>query len=203
MVLLPGMGDRARVFAKHKFIADLHDVQPSFDVIAVESHFKYYQDKSVIDRIHTDIVLPAIADGYQEIVMAGNSLGGLGSLLYLKEHPEAVSAVIVLAPYLGEVEEFQYLLDGSVRDEAAIKIDLWPWLTALPPEHQRKIFLAYGTSDKFTVSNTLLSDYLPESHTLTIEGNHRWTTWKKLWPTVLCRMLMNKNIVSNCQEGGR
>ncbi len=198
MILLPGMGDRAKVFEKQKIIDVLHSFVPSFDVVAVEAHFKYYQNKTVIDRVHHDIVLPAIASGYEEIYFAGNSLGGLGSLLYLKEHPDMVKAIVVLAPYLGEADEYQYLLDGSPRNEEKIKIDLWPWITSLPQNQREKIFLAYGLSDKFAESNTLFSSYLPEGHSLTIKGDHLWTTWKKLWPDIVCNMLTTKAVLRRC-----
>ncbi|PCK04832.1 MAG: hypothetical protein COA42_18810 [Alteromonadaceae bacterium] len=187
MVLLPGMGDRASAFDKHGFIRSLQQSRPDFDVVTVESHFKYYQSTTIVERLHKDIILPAIASGYQEIYIGGISLGGLGALLYLREHPDEVSGIFVLAPYLGEKGEYQYLLDGSARNEKKITTDLWPWLSELPAAHKNKIHLAYGASDRFSEANDLLATYLPEDHIVKTPGKHLWTTWKLLWPELLCK----------------
>ncbi len=49
-----------------------------------------------------DVVLPARAAGYDTIWLAGTSLGGIGALLYLRDHPDDLAGVLALAPYLGE-----------------------------------------------------------------------------------------------------
>ena len=185
MILLPGLGDKVTAFDTHGFTKTLHNKYPEFDAIALNAHFKYYKNHVIADRIHEDIVLPAIRAGYQDIYIAGNSLGGLGALLYLKSYPDYVHSILPIAPYLGEKKEYQHLLDNSERREGDFILDLWPWITSLSDEQKRKIHLAYGLNDKFAQPNALLSRHIHPEQTITIKGKHRWTTWKQLWPTLL------------------
>ena len=99
VVMLPGRGDRAENFVKADFV-EIGNRQ-HFDVIAVDAHFGYYNERNLIPRLHDDIIVPAKKRGYENIWMLGVSMGGFGSLLYAAEHPEMVSGVILLAPFLG------------------------------------------------------------------------------------------------------
>jgi len=187
LILLPGLGDRATAFEKHGFVELVQNRDEDFDVIAVEAHFKYYQARTVVDRIREDIVLPAMEQGYKEIFMGGNSLGGFGSLLYLKHYPDDLKAILILAPYLAERQDYGYLLDGKPVPEQPRDRNIWPWLSNLPQSSSEKIYLAYGEQDKFSESNALLRSYLPESNAFSIPGKHRWTVWEKLWPDLLSK----------------
>src|SRR5690606_11144079 len=144
----------------------------------------------LLARLKEDVVEPAFAQGYQRIHFVGISLGGYGSLLYMREYPEDVSSVILLAPYLGEPEHYQHLLraDGDAppgaTDDAA---NIWPWLLSLDPRSQSKIHLGYGRNDGYVDSHRLLSQYLPASNVMVVDGGHRWTTWQLLWTRLLAK----------------
>ncbi len=182
LVLLPGIGDRASVFSKFGVIAAIHKKSPSTDVVAVDAHFKYYQARTIIERIRTDVIKPAIAAGYREIYLGGTSLGGFGSLLYLKQYPDELTKIFVLAPYLGDEQDYDYLLKNKVAPQLPRDVNIWPWLTQLPETTKNKIYLAYGENDKFAVSNRLLGKYLPKDNIISQDGKHTWTTWALLWP---------------------
>lgn len=188
MILLPGIGDRANTFEKNGIIENILASNTGYDIISVEAHFKYYQNRTLVERLHEDIVQPALKKGYKEIVFGGVSLGGLGALLYLKYHPENVTKVVLIAPYLGEKQEYDYLIDKSKPKPNEFKIGLWPWLSQLPEKQTRKIFLAYGKQDKFSEPNALLESYLPENNTYTTDGKHLWSTWRGLWPSIFSEM---------------
>lgn len=187
MVLLPGIGDRAGVFDKHGVIDAVHTINPNMDVIAVDAHFKYYEARTIIDRLRHDIIKPALEAGYGAIYLGGTSLGGFGSLLYLKQYPDDINKIFILAPYLGDAQDYNFLIENTAAPEVPRDVNLWPWLTQLPEEVKDKIYLAYGTNDKFAIPNGLLAKQLPTEHTVTQSGKHNWKTWAQLWPKLLAR----------------
>jgi len=188
MVLLPGIGDRASVFDKYGVIDAVRATHPNMDVIAVDAHFKYYEARTIIDRLRQDIIKPALDAGYSEIYLGGTSLGGLGSLLYIKQYPDDINKIFILAPYLGDAQDYNYLIENTAAPKVQRDVNLWPWLTQLPDATKNKIYLAYGTHDKFAVPNGLLADRLPQNHTVTLQGKHNWKTWAKLWPGLLAKL---------------
>lgn len=195
LVLLPGIGDSAASFEQHKIIDEIHSIAPGIDVIAVDAHFKYYQEHTIIERLRTDVIAPARAAGYREIYLGGISLGGFGSLLYLKQHPDDINKILILSPYLGEKEDFDYLLMNESAPKGLRDRNLWPWLTHLNEETKQKIYLAYGASDKFAQQNGLLARQLPSNHLVLQPGEHHWDTWKVLWPELL-RKIGNNNTIA-------
>jgi pimeloyl-ACP methyl ester carboxylesterase len=182
MVLLPGIGDRASVFDKYGVIDVLHKKNPKMDIVAVEAHFKYYEARTIVERLRADIIKPAILAGYQKIYLGGTSLGGFGSLLYLKQYPGDLSKIFIIAPYLGDEQDYEYVLENLAPPTPLRDVNIWPWITQLPQELKDKIYLAYGADDKFAIPNKILSNYLVEDHVLSQEGGHNWKTWAKLWP---------------------
>lgn len=187
MVLLPGIGDGASEFNKHGVVDAIRNIYPNMDIIAVDAHFKYYQARTIVHRLRQDIIKPALDAGYSEIYLGGISLGGLGSLLYIKQYPDDISKIFILAPYLGDKQDYSYLIDNTAAPKVPRDVNLWPWLTQLPDETKNKIYLAYGLNDKFEIPNGLLADRLPQDHTVTQMGKHNWKTWAKLWPMLLAK----------------
>lgn len=208
VIFMPGIRDYAKAFEKNGFIEDLYegykkvDSKISFDTIAVEAHFKYYQNRTILDRLREDIVLPAKSKGYSSIHFVGISLGGLGSLLYLQNHPDDVDTVLVLAPYLGEKEDYQYLqsanIGGNGQTPPESEIDIWPWISTLSSEDRSKLYMGYGKDDKFSDAHDLFSKYIPKAHSVAISGEHDWPTWKSLWQS----FLVDENYVNSFQIEG-
>lgn len=192
MIMLPGIGDLGDAFLKNNFDQMLQQKFSDFEVVTVDAHFKYYNQRTLLTRLKEDIVQPYLDKGYS-VYMTGISLGGAGSLLYFKEYPDDIEKFLLLAPYLGESVEYQYLIDGGERNEEEIEVDLWPWLISLEEKQREKIYMGYGLEDKFAIPNGLLADYLPEQHTITINGKHRWDVWVQLWPALIDRALMDDN----------
>jgi pimeloyl-ACP methyl ester carboxylesterase len=188
MVLLPGIGDRASVFDKYSVIDTIHKKNPNMDIVAVDAHFKYYEARTIVERLRADIIKPAIAAGYRKIYLGGTSLGGFGSLLYLKQYPDDLTKIFIIAPYLGDEQDYEYLLENLAPPIPLRDVNIWPWITLFPPELKDKIYLAYGADDKFAIPNKLLSKYLVEDHVFTQEGRHNWKTWAKLWPRLAEKM---------------
>ena len=148
----------------------------------------------------------ARANGYEKIWLVGVSMGGLGSLLYLKEHPENIDGILTLGPKL----DANFIGNGAIIDEIATAggVDnwepgnydpdddwprmLWAWLktynhdsTNAPP-----IYLGIGTEDGFFKAQNLLASDLPQDRVIFVEGGHRFSTFKKIWDIFLDRQIL-------------
>lgn len=201
-VLLPGRWDEPERFRRAGFAAAVARRGLELDLVAVDAHLGYYRDRSVVERLRADVVAPALAAGYGEIWLVGISLGGLGGLTYLREHPADLAGVLALAPYLGEAD-----LVGEIEaaggaanwrprhagDGVGFGAELWswlaPWATAKrgPPLH-----LGWGEQDDFARASRLLAALLPREQVYAQAGGHDWRTWERLWEqflerTTLCR----------------
>lgn len=191
LIMLPGRGDRATTFVREDF--QRAGKQLGFDTIAVDAHFGYYKDRSLVPRLHEDIVLPARADGYKNVWLLGISMGGYGALLYASQHPDLVDGVILLAPFLGSRAAIEEIRDsGSLNNwnENASglqdhEIAIWAWLqNATRQSGSTPIFLGYGLSDPMAEAYDFLTDALDPSSVYTLEGGHKWTTWGPLWTKI-------------------
>lgn len=196
-VLLPGRWDRPERFARAGFAETIARRGLPLDLVAADAHVGYYRDRSVIARLREDVILPARAAGYEEIWLVGVSLGGLGSLFYLREHPDEIAGVLALAPYLGEEATLREIeaaggpVAWSARatpGEATLGRELWSWLG--PWADGRKgppLFLGWGRADALAPANEMLATLLPEGRADAVSGGHDWTAWAHLWERFLER----------------
>ena len=208
-VYLPGRGDPITAFQREGLLAAVRERGMNADVVAVNAHLGYYLDGSVITRLNEDVIGPARAvHAYEQIWFIGNSLGGFGALSYVREHPEEVTGVLLLGPYLGEKQVIQDIKQAgglerwepgditTVRSQENAEKLVWVWIR----DHARKnligtapegcaagmmcipsIYLGYGLSDRFAYSHEYLAALLPPGHVIARKGGHDWTTWKKLF----------------------
>jgi len=191
VVMLPGRGDRADVFMREGFQeAGQHF---GFDTVAVDAHLGYYMQRSLLERLHEDIVIPARATGYEKVWLLGVSMGGLGSLLYASEHPTQVDGVILLAPFLGDRSAIRTIVDsgpletwdGEGEGLKDYEIAIWKYIRdATRGADQTPLILAFGLSDGMADGYEELLDVIRPSRVYTHEGGHKWTTWKPLWDQI-------------------
>ena len=162
---------------------------------------------SIVTRLKEDVIDPARAKGYDRIWLIGNSLGGFGSLSYVREHPNEISGIVLLGPFLGERELIKDIRhsgglllwepgDVLLKTKEDAEKHIWIWLKEHTQKGQfgagerdcpkgqgcvPKIYLGYGTYDRFTYAQDLLASLLPPEQVIAINGGHDWSTWKKLW----------------------
>lgn len=192
VVFLPGRGDLPEDFFRQGFDRELREAGSSCEVVAVDAHLGYYYERSIEDRLRQDVIAPARARGVDEIWLVGISLGGLGSVLYTKEHPREIEGIVMLAPYLGEEEVIDEIAAaGGLRAwEPRGPLErfdfrrIWQWLDRANPRRP-PIYLAYGERDRFSRAHALLADALPPDRVITLPGRHTWRTWSRLWSAVL------------------
>lgn len=191
LVMLPGRGDRGRDFRAHGFLETGRE--PGFDVLAADAHFGYYVARTVVERLHRDIVQPARARGYDRIWLLGISAGGLGATLYARAYPAMVDGLILLAPYPGDAELVAEIAaagglgawTGESTAGAAYQRRSWQWLQqATAPPDPFPIVLGYGRDDRFAAANELLARRLPAERVFTAGGGHRWPVWAALWQRI-------------------
>lgn len=193
-VLLPGRFGGPRNFDRAGFAEAARQQGVAIDLIAVDAHLGYYRDRSVVSRLRDDVVRPARAAGYRRLWLVGASLGGVGALLYARDHPEDLTGVLTLAPFLGDKE-----LIGEIRDaggplewqpgEIAEGEDfrrLWSWLKRRADDPAApQVHLGFGTADGFAEANRLFAELLPAQRVLTADGGHDWRVWRSLWQRFL------------------
>jgi len=204
LVMLPGAYSAPGEFEREGFVRAVRENRIAADVMLVDAHLGYFNDKSILDRLSADVVAPARGQGYRHIWIVGISLGGFGGMLYAQTHPGELAGLVTLAPYLGERSLGTDIANagglarwnGPLVDPAASpprtpnETQLWQWLRgyagftnttgARPP-----LYLGYGVDDRFAFSNRLLANVLPPERVFTTEGGHDWPEWNHLWRRML------------------
>ncbi|WP_409050528.1 alpha/beta hydrolase [Variovorax sp. 3319] len=204
LVLLPGAYSHPDEFTREGFVKALNDNRLAVDVMLVDAHLGYYNNKTILDRLSKDVMAPARSNGYKSIWIAGISVGGFGGLLYAQTHPGELAGLVAIAPYLGErtlsldianaggVARWTGPLgdppgsDPRTPDET----QLWQWLrgyvgTSATFGTRPPLYLGYGIDDRFAFSHRLLAAALPASRVFTTEGGHDWPEWMRLWRSML------------------
>lgn len=109
VVMLPGAYSRPRDFVDEGFVDALRSRGVDADVQVVDAHLRYYEDKTIVERLRQDVVRPALARGVPQVWLVGISLGGFGALGYAARHGDEIAGVLALAPYLGRRSVLQEL----------------------------------------------------------------------------------------------
>lgn len=207
MALLPGRKDRGEVFVNEGFIAAAQQRGLAADLIAVDAHYGYYQNGTILKRLHDDVIAPAEQRGYRRIILCGVSIGGLAALRYAKEHPGRISTVVLLSPFLGAGAPIDEIARAGgiaawrpvlVRREDEFRT-LWRWLQGFPkdatPEKRAaagypRIILAYGEQDPFLRTDEWLRSLVPAEDVVRIAGVHTFGTFRALFDKILDKGLL-------------
>lgn len=191
-MLLRGIGDDNSIFEKNGTIDEIRRRQLPFDMIAPDTHFGYYKDHTLEERLKTDIIDPAKSNGYKQIWIAGFSLGGLGSLFYLRSHPKDIDGVLLISPFLGWDAIIHEIRDaGGVASWQQVTTDtsdwsrlIWSWIKkyGATPETFPPIYLGYGRNDWLSDEGPpLLATVMPADRVFSVPGNHTVDTFKVLF----------------------
>jgi pimeloyl-ACP methyl ester carboxylesterase len=199
LVLLPGAYSPPEEFEAAGFVDAARQARLAADIGIADAHLRYFTDKTAIQRLREDIVLPARARGVKDVWLVGISLGGFGALGYALRHPGEVSGVLAIAPYLGRRTLLRDIVAGGGprlwRERALpegpddVETALWQWLSAPAPAGP-PVWLAYGRDDRFADSHRLLSGLLPADRVDSVPGGHDWPPWRALWDRFLARGLL-------------
>ncbi|WP_269759566.1 hypothetical protein [Variovorax sp. E3] len=105
LVMLPGAYSTPDEFEREGFVQAVRDARLAADVMRVDAHLGYYNNKTILERLSADVMAPARKQGYRHIWIVGISVGGFGGLLYAQTHPGELAGVVTLAPYLANARK--------------------------------------------------------------------------------------------------
>jgi pimeloyl-ACP methyl ester carboxylesterase len=191
MAWLPGAYHTAEDFVAAGFPDAVLARRKPLDLILVDPELEHVGDRSLLERLRSDIVLPARAAGVS-IWLGGISLGGLFALDYAASYPDELDGLCLLAPYLGN-----RILTGEIA--RAPGLAAWqPGELAQTDEERRiwrhiknrradsrPLYLGFGQDDRFSAAHQLLAATLTPESVDVIAGGHEWSTWFKLWENFL------------------
>ena len=190
IVFLPGLGDAPEDFEKHGFIRAVRKTGLLADLVVVDAHYGYYANRTILHRLHEDVFKPAKQRGYDYYWLVGISLGGFGALLYASHYESDVTGIVAIAPYLGRPNLIDEITGtGSLEREQpnelaedAVVRQVWAWLKKQNLRLSRcpRLYLAYGTGDRFALGHELVRNMLPKKQTFVTAGAHDWHTLAKL-----------------------
>lgn len=198
VIFLPGRGNDMEGLKKSGIAQIIQREWPDADVELVALGMAYYLDGHATKRLHDEVVLPAMKYGYQQIWLAGTSLGGMGALTYDRDYPGDIYGMILLAPYLGDSTVPREITaaggltlwnPGPPEPLApqTSQRELWRYLKTWSndPGKTRHVWLGYGDSDGLRKNIELMSPTLPSPHVLMVPGGHDWKVWKVATPQLL------------------
>ena len=195
VIVLPGRADDGRGENERGMARAIHEAWPGADVVLTSATYAYYRDGTVVERLHVDVVAPALRAGYRRIWLAGASMGGMGAMLYERAHPGTVTGVVLFAPFLGDEPLLQEIRRaGGVRqwdpgplpaavDARNYQRQVWKHIRDEPALASR-VWLACGSDDYLLSGARLLATTLPDGRFLEMPGSHDWRTWSRMGKTV-------------------
>jgi pimeloyl-ACP methyl ester carboxylesterase len=191
MVWLPGAYHGAQDFVAAGFLEGVRTRRMALDLDFVDLELTHVGDRSVLQRLRSDIVLPARAAGVS-IWLGGISLGGLFALDYAASYPDELDGLCLFAPYLGnriltaEIARAPGLSQWQPGELAETDEErrIWRYINSRH-RHSRPLYLGFGRGDRFAAAHTLLAATLPADSVDVIAGGHDWSTWSRLWENFL------------------
>lgn len=202
VIVLPGIGDGLLDLQCSGIAAAIQLGWPPADVLLTGATLRYYLHGGVGQRLHSEIVLPARAQGHREIWLAGASMGGMGALLFERRFPAEVSGLVLLAPYMGEPRLLRTIAAAGGPDQwnpgppfaniqrQNYQTELWRvvhgW--ARHPETARSVWLAAGSRDRLLPAAKLMAPLLPAGHFLELPGGHSWKVWNTAATEIFARI---------------
>jgi pimeloyl-ACP methyl ester carboxylesterase len=191
MVWLPGAYHSAQDFLAAGFAEAVRRRRTALDLIFVDLELAHVGDRSALQRLRSDFVLPARAAGVS-IWLGGISMGGLFALDYAASHPDELDGLCLLAPYLGN-----RMLTAEIacapglaawQPGALAETDeerrIWRYIKSRHAD-SRPLHLGFGQDDRFAAAHELLAATLPADSVDVIAGGHEWSTWSRLWENFL------------------
>jgi hypothetical protein len=198
VILLPGAYHQPEDFIKEGFVSAVRERALAIDLIMAELTFSDVTNQTALTKIHNSLVQPALAAGYQNIWLAGISIGGYVAMSYADHYPKQLSGLLLLAPYPGNrmtTGEIAYAggieawVPDAISDEDTERGN-WYWLKTHANTRDIEIHLGYGAEDRFAESHLMMAQALPVAHVDKIPGDHIWPVWLQLWHNFLDKRFM-------------
>ena len=192
IVLLPGAYHQPEGFITEGFINAVRERELNIDLIMAELSLSDIADQRVLTEIHSDLILPAITAGYQNIWIAGISIGGYVALAYASRYAHMLKGLLLLAPYPGNrITTGEITLSGGTKtwnpnfiSNDDTERSNWYWLKSHHLSNV-EVHLGYGEQDRFATGHAMMAETLPLAQVDRLMGDHTWPIWLKLWQNFL------------------
>jgi pimeloyl-ACP methyl ester carboxylesterase len=190
MIWLPGAYHAARDFLDAGFTRAVSERQIPLDLIFVDLELQHLGDRSELERLRSELVLPARASGVS-VWLAGISLGGLFALDYAATYPDEFDGLCLLAPYLGnrmlisEIGAAGGLTAWEPGELAQADQERRIWRYLKTDAKSQPLCLGYGRDDRFAAAHALMAETLPADSVDIVAGGHDWRAWTTLWENFL------------------
>jgi pimeloyl-ACP methyl ester carboxylesterase len=192
IVLLPGAYHELEQFRRAGFDQALRDRALAAELILAAPERSHLNDRGWLARLRTEVIGPARERG-GALWLGGISLGGFMALRFAAEGADRLDGLCLLAPYLGSrivaAEVAAHAALASWQPDARGDDDddrrIWRFIQGLGTAAAPRVFLGYGSEDRFADSQRLLAGALPASSTRVIPGGHDWPVWRRLWDQFL------------------
>jgi len=193
IVLLPGAYHALADFVDAGFDQALRDRGPAVELILAAPELAHLGDRGWLEQLRTEVIAPARESAGGALWLGGISLGGFMALRFAAQAVGGIDGLCLLAPYLGsriiaaEVAACASLADWQPGELAEDDDDrrVWRLVQRLRAAGAPRVFLGYGSEDRFADTQQLLARALPAASTRVIPGGHDWPVWRTLWDNFL------------------
>ncbi|HXN79874.1 MAG TPA: hypothetical protein VN869_03155, partial [Steroidobacteraceae bacterium] len=100
VLMLPPAYGEPEDFVRAGFVGAVRQRHLEVDLVFAELELQYVTDRTVLPRLHQELILPARAQGCS-IWLGGISLGGYVALCCAERYPQQIDGLCLFAPYLG------------------------------------------------------------------------------------------------------
>jgi len=190
VVMLPAAFCAAEDFVREGFVAAARARSLPLDLVFVQPTARHVTDRSVLTRLHEEVILPARARG-SRAWLGGISLGGYLALGYAARHAGELAGLCLLAPYVGS-----HLVTGEIARAGGLggwqaagcdddeERRLWRFVKSYD-RRQLRMHLGMGRDDRFANRHRVLAQALAAADVDSVPGGHDWPTWRRLWENFL------------------
>jgi hypothetical protein len=197
-IMLPGALQQPEDLLQAGFADAVQRAGAQTDLILVDLGVDFISaatDGSQPQKIDNELISPARKRGYDSICLGGISIGGMMALAYADRYPGRVDEWCLLSPYPGnrmlarEIAAAGGLAQWHAGAEAERDGEraMWRWLQT--HGSAARLFLGYGTEDRFADGLEMMAGSLPSHQVDVIRGAHDWATWQRLWENFLRRKM--------------
>ena len=186
IILLPGAGHLPEDFITQGFASTVRERKLDIDLIMAELVFEHIADQSALLEMHDGVMQPFIASGYQNIWLAGISVGGYVAIAFAHRYPEQVKGLLLMAPYPGNrMTTNEIALAGGLQNWEPVTVaddDIergnWYWLK----KHAKatEVHLGYGLDDRFASGIAMMETLLPAENVDKVPGEQKWPVLQQL-----------------------
>ena len=202
LVFLPGAYMTPDELVQQGFASAVRERGLPVDLWFVQTELAQLVDRTAMQRLDSDIVGAARAQGYRRLWFAGISLGAFLALGYAARQPGRVEGIVGLGAYPGrrpllqEIEQAGGLdawrrSGAKPREDDDLDHDIWAWL-ARADRNAPAVYLGHGAQDRFAHGQALMSSTLATDHVDVVPGGHDWPPWRALWARWLDKGVLDR-----------